>query len=578
MAAGGAAGGRWAVTLTGADVGRESVLTEVLDRLRLTPPASRAVRTHLRALEARRLKLTAESYGYLDQLGYAYGRDRLGDGLMDGGGAGPYGGGYADPYAAGGPNARKDGNNWPLVTSENDLTLMRGAARLVYDQNYLASGAVNRLADFVLGDGPTWQVTLKGSKPGPVHTGGATPADPVVRCQRVLDQWREQAQWSAGPGVGDPADPDDDAPVLHDRRREAFVRWRVDGEFFLRLFAPGWGCLPDVRWVEPELVGSDTGSSGPDSFGVRTRGGDAERVTHYLTRDPRGGADEEIPAGRVVHLKANVVATVKRGLSDFFAAGPDFDRTLALTRSVAATAKVVADIAYVRQHAVGTTEAQVTAMITAGASYDAPPRFPSLNNDRWQPVTNSQSAAVLNINAGQAFLPAPLIANIPGFGQVAQLMLRALGRKWGMDEGMISGDASNNNYASMLVAGGPFERAAKSEQRAFGMAERSLAYKVLGHACRSGLLTAADVRAVEVHLVYPAVTITNKLEDTQRLTAAVRDMGLSKQTALAELGYDPAQEAANVEDWQSRFPDPMAGPTAGLFGDEPPPDGTAPTA
>lgn len=477
-----------------------------------------------------------------------------------------YDAGYLVGIAAGSPNARKDGGNWPLVSSEQDLANMRGLARVVYDSSPIGQGMVQRLADFVLGGPPQWQLSLRGSKPGPAGGTGGEVTGPVARCQRVLDEWRELAQWGAGPAVFDPTDPDDDPPVLHDRRREAFVRWRVDGEFLLRFFAPGWEVLPHVRWLEPELVGNGQ-TTGPDSFGVCTDPADAERVVGYHTRTADGRQNPDLlPAGRVVHLKANVVATVKRGLSDFFSVGADLDRVLDLARSQAVTGKVIADIAYIREHAPGTTEAQARTVIDSEKSYDRR-EFSVAGPDRLVPVAQSRAGTKLDVSAGLKYQPPPMLSNIPGFGQIIQQTLRLVGRKYGMHESLISGDASNNNYASELAAGSPFERAVRGFQAEWAMAERAIAYKVLAFACRAGVLSADDVRAVQVTVVPHTVALTDRQGEAQRAVALVTAKLLDPPTATAELGYDPAQVADGLADWNERFPDPMAGPTPGLFGE-----------
>jgi hypothetical protein len=513
-----------------------SVLTAIGDRLRLTPRDERTRRRAIAALESRltSLKRRVESYDLADRL--IDPMERWADG-----------GRTYTPLGT--VNDRRAGGNRPVLYTEYDLRRERSFARLLCDTNYLASGALARLADFVIGDGSTWQVTLKGAKPGPVHSspGGEVP-EPVKLCQRELDGWREYANWGAGPCPNDPADPEDDPGLLQDRRREAFVRGHRDGEVFLRFFDPGEGTgyRPDLRWVEPEQVWTppEEDQNGPWSWGILTDEDDIERRLAYFVRDVEdgGATGDEVDAWKVVHWKLNVDATVKRGISDFFTAGDDFETVRKLLRNMNEAAAIISAIAYLRQHAPGTTADQVLTMIGQGADLTGVPKRQGWASDKRTTLQSVDPGTVFDISNGMQYVPPPMLSNIPGFVQVAQSRLRAISRKWGMPEDLISGDASNNNYASLLVAGGPFERAAKSSQQEFARVERAVAYKVLALAVRSGRLTAADVRAVEVHVVLPSVSISDRAGETQRRVSLIREAGLSPQTALAEEGYDPAVE------------------------------------
>ncbi len=107
------------------------------------------------------------------------------------------------------------------------------------------------------------------------------------------------------------------------RSREAFRRWRRDGEVFVRFFRGGQQTngLPAIRFVEPEQVGPPPGedADGDWSFGILTDREDVEYVQAFFVRDPLGTGSEgdEVPAARILHLKANVDTSIKRGLPDF---------------------------------------------------------------------------------------------------------------------------------------------------------------------------------------------------------------------------------------------------------------------
>jgi hypothetical protein len=250
---------------------------------------------------------------------------------------------------------RRGGKNLPLVWTELDLREFRRWARIVCDINPFAVGFLNLLTDFHIRQGFGWQ-TITSPVPRPPSFDKSTERDVgmssrrtvdegrgTTRCQHVLDEWRAANNWGL-------------------RSREAFRRWRRDGEVFLRFFRGGeetWG-LPQVRFVEPERVGPPPGedADGDWAFGVLTETEDVETVKAYFVRDPLGSGDEgdEVPAERVLHLKANVDSSIKRGLPDFLPVQEDLERVRRLLRNMGEVAAVQSAIAWVSQYATATVD------------------------------------------------------------------------------------------------------------------------------------------------------------------------------------------------------------------------------
>jgi len=169
--------------------------------------------------------------------------------------------GLGGPWGAAGTAAdRRGGKDAPLFYTEQDLRQHRWLSRYLCDTNPFAIGFLGLLVDFHVRSGFGWTVCLRGARKGAADTGTAA-VDPAVRaCQAVLDEWRD----------GDPDHPRTSWPV---RSREAFRRWRRDGEVFLRWFKGGADTrgLPAARFVDPARVGSPDGdTTTPKSFGVAT--------------------------------------------------------------------------------------------------------------------------------------------------------------------------------------------------------------------------------------------------------------------------------------------------------------------
>ena len=568
------------------------LLTEIADRLRLTPPAARAARRVLTDLEGKKARVLAEQYDLLGSFANPY--DRFRGGEVFGGW-----GGTAIGWAARDRTNRQNEIPAGLMTEEQ-LRLSVALARWVCERNKLAIGFLNHVINFVVGDGFKWQVAPRGA--GGVAAGGGADldgdgepdADPAVAaCQAALDEWRHLAGWGQAAGRPDAVDLDgDDATPQADREAEGVRRAVRDGEAVLRFFAGGRETrgLPTVRWVEPELVRAPAGGQSDErSYGVEHRPGDAEtRVAYHVLRDPADPVETEaVPAGRVAHLKFNADGTQKRGVTDFLPVAEDLERAGKLLRNMGEVAAIQAAIAFVTQHAPGVTGTQVSALLQAGKDYSAPRGpFPDYPGGAAGVTTGAVNYADpgkhLHINNGSQFVAGPVQAGAAAFVAVEQAVLRAVGLRWGCPE-YFSGDASNANFASTLVSGGPFERAVKRRQKDVAAFQQAVAVRVLAFAVRSGRLSAADVARVTVLVTPPSVAIANKVDDAN-YSQVMYSIGASPQTILQQQGFDPELEAANREAWDKRFPEGGGAPAPDTgddpddpFGDDPdddPDDGT----
>lgn len=490
-------------------------------------------------------------------------------------------------YPSGFPADRKGGRNWPVVQTEQDLRQIRAFSRVLCDTNVYAQGFLNHVTAFC-GVGYSWECCLRGQAKGAVSTGladrdgdGRPDVDPdVAACQQVLDEFRSRNGW--GPAdERHAADAGGDASPPPDREQEAFRRYCRDGEVFLHLDRGGVRAngVPWVRFLEPEQITTPPGHDlySPYGWGIETDPEDVERriAYHAVSRDRPQAWGREIPAANVVHLRANVDGTVKRGLPDFFPLQDLGASALTLLNAMSKVAGVQASVAYVRQHAPQVTGTQVQRLIDSTTVTDrkpAPAGYPTQAPDGFRQLTLHQAGAIIDIANQMQIQPPPASPGTPGFVQVQQQTLRAMGLKWGCPE-YFTGDASNANFASTLVSGGPFERQAKLRQNEFKAGQMALATAVLRLAVESGRLTAGQVAKVAVRVTAPEVAIANKLEGTQRRQILHAAGVLSVQTWARQEGEDPAQEAANRKAWDAQFPDQAAaggglgGGLGGLFGE-----------
>jgi len=245
---------------------------------------------------------------------------------------------------------RRSGKNLPLVWTELDLREFRRWSRVICDINPFAVGFLGLLTDFHIRQGFGWQTFERGTRNvefgteetktsegfRSLHSEIRVPSSALEICQKVLDEWRDSQQWAL-------------------KSREAFKRWRRDGEVFLRFFRGGAETrgLPVIRFVEPEQVGPPPGddADGRWSFGILTDPEDVESVYAYFVRDPLGTGSEgdEVPAERILHLKANVDSSIKRGLPDFILIQDNLEHVRRMLSNTAEATVIKTAMAWVSQ-------------------------------------------------------------------------------------------------------------------------------------------------------------------------------------------------------------------------------------
>jgi hypothetical protein len=429
------------------------------------------------------------------------------------------------------PEDRRHGRNAPHFETEEDLARIRGVARWLAATDETSIGVLENLTNYVVGTGFTYTVVER--------TGGAAPRGLVDAVQRMVDEFQEQNAW---------------------RRveREAFARSRRDGEVFLRLL-PNAGSVR-VRFVEPELVtrpddarflSEYAGAYDLDwEFGVATDLGDAETVHGYHVDHSGDGREwEYVPAESLEHVKLNVDSGVKRGLSDFYAAASEIEQAGKLAHNTAEGAAIQATIAYIKEAAVGTGRDSLESHRAAHTDWTVQHPTPdggsrSVRYEKFHP------GRVIT-TAGMKYHAGPLGgSNAPTFIEVIQMVLRRVGQRWSMPEYLVSGDASNANYSSTLVAESPFVKAAESKQMFYEEAFRSLHWKMLRIAHAYDAFARWDVdfarlrRLVKLRLETPRVSVRNRSEETN-IRGTLHAAGiLSRRTwaALEELDYDVERE------------------------------------
>lgn len=306
--------------------------------------------------------------------------------------------------------------------------------------------------------------------------------------------------------------------------------WR-DGECFVRLF-PRAEWPPVVRFIDPETIGST--SEAPDSAGVVTDPQDAESVVAYLQVDANTGElREAIPSSEVLHAKINADSNELRGITLFaplIAPLTQYERWLE-TELVAR--KLQASIVLWRKVADGPAA-------SFGSSADDDLAVEAANRERF----HAGSILTTGASTDLQFLQPP--SHIRDSAPLGRMMLLAAAAGAGLPEYMLTGDASNANYASTMVAEGPAVKLFQSEQRFFAVELSRLWRWVMSEAVRLGKLPEGFLDEAEPDWAFPTLVARDRPRERYADVRLVQAGILSRSEIARRENVDPSMMRAEL--------------------------------
>jgi hypothetical protein len=416
------------------------------------------------------------------------------------------------------PGSRRDGSFPPFYRTAEEHFRIIDAARLAEGLCATASNVLDVLTLFCIGTGYEYTVVPNEKSNDPL----------AEQAQELIDKWCKDQ-------------------YFHAWEREIFRRTRRDGECFLYFEPDEATGLPHLRSIEPEQVREPmdakglartlgVGSAETWKYGVLTPKLDTSRpegiwvVSQYDDGQTLG---EYVPAEELIHIKTEWPdRQAKRGVSDFFSTVNQMHRTKKLLRRLTESAIAQAAIVWIRTHPEGSAVSQTG--ITGGNE--------TTRGGRKLPSVNYESSTVLDVTHGMEYASGPVAEATPLI-EVLQAALRAIGARWQIPESLISGDASNNNLASALVAEGPFVRSMVYRQWHYKHEFQRIIERVLDYATTTGALGAAQDTVLDqlsVNVDMPAVVERKANEETERNSKLYAAGILSKQTwsAREDLVYE----------------------------------------
>ena len=453
-------------------------------------------------------------------------------------------------YPLSNPQDRRAGSNFPFWTSESQLAIIRASSRLMVTMNPSAYGLINGLTSYVIGSGYTYRATA--------IEGSGVKGSLVRAVQRAIDNFVEENSWK-------------------EMEQELFFRSREDGEAFLRFFPQDSGSL-QVRTMEPEQVIQPPDSTFDEwSYGIQTDIDDVFEIkAYYAHYSAPGGVSmlrdgvygEIIPADQVVHIKCNVKRAIKRGLPDLsFDTLETFSQGSKLRRNMGEGAAVQSAIAAVRQHDAASSS-QVETFAQSAIDYSMQLPF----GGRQQDYSRIDAGSFLDIPKGMNYIPPPGAINASAHLSIYEALLRAAGTRHNAPEWLVSGDASNNNYASSLTAESPFLRNCQRLQSFMKRPFLRVITEAVKNAIDAGRLPKDTLKLVEIVATPPTVETRNRGEEASA-NQVYSGLGVkSRQTIAQEIGLDWEREAKEIEAYNERFGKDGEGPEKGKA----PPDKTPP--
>lgn len=460
------------------------------------------------------------------------------------------------------------GRDEPWTVTQDDIAAARGMARLVTTINCPAIGIIENLENYTLKRGCNYVAgEKKNSKP---------PEGLIAAVQDVVDEFLDDNSWHCN------------------RDREALTRSHVDGETFLGMY-PQKNGFTKVRFIEPDQVVQPGMPPFTDleiyqrwnvivkhasnwELGIHTPDHDVEHVYGYcLQWDPSGPYDY-MPAEHVVHFKRNVPANVKRGRSDFYPAWEWLLDEARLLRNTTSGAARLAAIAYIVQYATA-SKSEVEGMRRANADYEI-----NLKSSSGSSKTLYREYEIpgerLEIPEGQEYQAGPMGAERgQAFLEVCNGILRNCSVRWCMTEGMVNGDDSSNNRASMAEAGSRFYNYIEGNQGKIGSFYESVLWKALLFAFRAGRFARFGFapggqrgwsdfkRVVQVAIEFPDIDPKQDLERTQKRQLLNGMRAMSIKTIQIQEKLDPEEEAANFkEEMEQQMAQQQAMQGGGMMG------------
>lgn len=464
------------------------------------------------------------------------------------------------------PEDRYKGANAPVFRSEADLRQIRAIGRFYTEFDEVGLGLRDNVVNYNAGEAITYVAE-------PLNDQGQAVADAL---QPWIDGFITQNRWQ---GL---------------REKEPMRVAFSDGEALLLLHVLEDLEYPDIQiqdcghLCDPrDMSSAQSDRMGYPSldweFGVGTEPGRQDRPLGYFF-DWYGQNDYQLlPASRVVHVKLNVPEDVKRGVCDPFVAHTSLRRASMGLAETAKQAAIQATIAYIEKLAKDAPIEKVNAAIGTPGTVSEMVRF-ALGGSATVNTQSYMGGKVIRTNDTDfAYGPVGTPAGSK-LVEVFNAVLRRVAVRWQFSDWMVTGDPSNNNMASSVVAETPFHRSTRTRQGVWADYYEQLLKKAIELAIAvgrgpQGVPSDPKVlwKLVQLRAKMPDPKERDQLEETSIREIQHRNRVLSVKTWREQEGLDHETEEANFEEEDAAGLERMEAETAATGGFDDPQAGADPT-
>jgi hypothetical protein len=420
----------------------------------------------------------------------------------------------------------KDEDEWAAISAKAvysgaDIQTMQEQAEKLYYTNPIAGGLIDTMVNFIVGKDAT--------------------VTPVDEDPKVAEYWWEFYRENK----------------LDERIKEMVSRALRAGEFFLRFFEPASGRVQLLRFVEPSEIKDNSGTW---QYGIESDEDDIETPINYFrtwtVSDGVGKGTlrtETIAAEEILHFKILVDSNVQRGVSFLTRVAPWIKKYeiwlndrwyLNKIRSVHALIKKITGDVNTFSNNTGQAATARTGQVALKKKI--PP-----------------SGSVIIANKGTEYEYANLNINATDTKEDGRAFLLMIVCGSGMAEYMVTGDASNANYSSTMVAESPAVKAFESWQDKFAKPIEVMYRKAIQYGIDKKEIPATTKRMVkkwdaekkqdivetiesptslECKIDFATLISRNAKEETEALNMQRVNGWVSDRTASSKLGYDWDEE------------------------------------
>lgn len=319
------------------------------------------------------------------------------------------------------------------------------------------------------------------------------------------------------------------------REREIIKRLIIDGEAILRIFdGPDFA----LRFLEPEHIQSEP--NGP-SHGIETDPLDVETIKAIHWKPGREPA-RRVPYDEIVFWKIETYSTQKRGVSFLWDLRRNIKRYDSWIKYRMALNKARAAIVLLRKHS-GATPSGIREFLRGVSDPSESPGARALDTRR----ETLRPGTIIDTTAGVDYeFAAPNIqaTDVRHDGRAVLLQIAASS---GLAEYMVTGDASNANYSSTLIAEGPAVKEFELWQADASDVLSQIAAAWRDWGIRRGRLP-QEAGEAGFEFIGPRIVSRDDLKAAQANAIRVEHSTKSRRTWMEEDGLDPFDEERRIQE------------------------------